>query len=332
MARRPFDPAAQGLRKTEYRQGDVLDRAAVDALVAEADVVVHLAFIIMGGHEETRQRQPGGLAHRLRGRRRLAARPAARLHLVGRRLRLPRGQPAAAHRGRPRPRQRPSLLLGPEGRAGGDAAVGGRRLAARHVRAAALHRRRPRRAGHAGGDPVAGPPLTGHRAAGPGHALPARAPRRRGERPRRRRPRRGRAGRLQPRRPGRADRRRPRARARLAARPGSARHDPARGGGHRAAAGAGQGRVAERLQHPGADELREGAQGARAGSRATTRRRRCGRPWRPPASAAWSSGTRTGTRSGRDPRRSAPSPRRRRSCRSRRRWPACRLRARPGRR
>jgi UDP-glucose 4-epimerase len=55
MARRPFDPAERGLRKTEYRQGDVLDRTAVDALVAEADVVVHLAFIIMGGHEETRQ-------------------------------------------------------------------------------------------------------------------------------------------------------------------------------------------------------------------------------------------------------------------------------------
>jgi len=54
MARRPFDPAERGLRKTEYRQGDVLDRDAVDALVAEADVVVHLAFIIMGGHEETR--------------------------------------------------------------------------------------------------------------------------------------------------------------------------------------------------------------------------------------------------------------------------------------
>ena len=54
MARRPFDPAESGLRKTEYRQGDVLDRAAVDALVAEADVVVHLAFIIMGGREESR--------------------------------------------------------------------------------------------------------------------------------------------------------------------------------------------------------------------------------------------------------------------------------------
>jgi nucleoside-diphosphate-sugar epimerase len=55
MARRPFDPAEQGLRKTEYRQGDVLDPDAVAALVAEADVVVHLAFVIMGGHEETRR-------------------------------------------------------------------------------------------------------------------------------------------------------------------------------------------------------------------------------------------------------------------------------------
>ena len=55
MARRPFDPAELGLRKTEYRQGDVLDRDAVDALVADADVVVHLAFIIMGGREESRR-------------------------------------------------------------------------------------------------------------------------------------------------------------------------------------------------------------------------------------------------------------------------------------
>jgi UDP-glucose 4-epimerase len=47
MARRPFDPAKRGWRKTEYRRGDILDRAAVDALVAEADVVVHLAFIVV---------------------------------------------------------------------------------------------------------------------------------------------------------------------------------------------------------------------------------------------------------------------------------------------
>ena len=54
MARRPFDPGELGLEKTEYRQGDILDRDSVAALVADADVVVHLAFIIFGGHDETR--------------------------------------------------------------------------------------------------------------------------------------------------------------------------------------------------------------------------------------------------------------------------------------
>ncbi len=53
MARRPFDAKAKGWAKTEYRQGDILDRDAVDALVAEADVVIHLAFIIMGSREES---------------------------------------------------------------------------------------------------------------------------------------------------------------------------------------------------------------------------------------------------------------------------------------
>jgi UDP-glucose 4-epimerase len=48
MARRALDPAAEGWRKTAYQRGDVLDRTAVDALVAGADVVVHLAFAIMG--------------------------------------------------------------------------------------------------------------------------------------------------------------------------------------------------------------------------------------------------------------------------------------------
>jgi UDP-glucose 4-epimerase len=55
MARRPFDPAEHGWRRAEYRQGDVLDRDSVEGLVARADVVVHLAFIIFGGHEETRR-------------------------------------------------------------------------------------------------------------------------------------------------------------------------------------------------------------------------------------------------------------------------------------
>ena len=54
MARRPFDPFSAGLRKTEYRQGDVLDRSAVDELVRGADVLVHLAFLIRGSLADTR--------------------------------------------------------------------------------------------------------------------------------------------------------------------------------------------------------------------------------------------------------------------------------------
>jgi UDP-glucose 4-epimerase len=54
MARRPFDPTAHGWKRTEYRQGDILDRDSVAALVNGADVVLHLAFVIFGGHEETR--------------------------------------------------------------------------------------------------------------------------------------------------------------------------------------------------------------------------------------------------------------------------------------
>jgi len=54
MARRPFDPSERGWSKVEYRQGDVLDRESVEELVAGADVVVHLAFIIFGSHDETR--------------------------------------------------------------------------------------------------------------------------------------------------------------------------------------------------------------------------------------------------------------------------------------
>ena len=52
MARRPFDPEAAGLTKVEYRQGDILDRASVDDLVGDVDVVVHLAFLIFGSHDE----------------------------------------------------------------------------------------------------------------------------------------------------------------------------------------------------------------------------------------------------------------------------------------
>jgi nucleoside-diphosphate-sugar epimerase len=63
MARRPFDPGALGWAKTEYRQGDILDRAAVDALVADADVVVHLAYLIMGSRAESREINLTGTRH-----------------------------------------------------------------------------------------------------------------------------------------------------------------------------------------------------------------------------------------------------------------------------
>jgi nucleoside-diphosphate-sugar epimerase len=55
MGRHPFDPAAAGLRKTEYLEGNVLDPAALARLIAGADVVVHLAFMIMGDTEESRR-------------------------------------------------------------------------------------------------------------------------------------------------------------------------------------------------------------------------------------------------------------------------------------
>ncbi|MDQ3877962.1 MAG: NAD-dependent epimerase/dehydratase family protein [Actinomycetota bacterium] len=54
MARRPFDPNSFGLQKTEYVQGDVTDRSAVNDFVKGADVVVHLAFVIFGSSEESR--------------------------------------------------------------------------------------------------------------------------------------------------------------------------------------------------------------------------------------------------------------------------------------
>jgi len=63
MARRDFDPRELGLKKTEYRRGDVLDAAAVEDLADGADVLVHLAFIIMGGREETRQVNLAGSRH-----------------------------------------------------------------------------------------------------------------------------------------------------------------------------------------------------------------------------------------------------------------------------
>jgi hypothetical protein len=48
IARRPFDPAAHGWAKLEYRRGDVRDPGALRDAFRHADVVVHLAFLVTG--------------------------------------------------------------------------------------------------------------------------------------------------------------------------------------------------------------------------------------------------------------------------------------------
>ena len=48
IARRPFDPAAYGWTKMEYRRGDVRDMNALQEAFGHADVVVHLAFMVTG--------------------------------------------------------------------------------------------------------------------------------------------------------------------------------------------------------------------------------------------------------------------------------------------
>jgi nucleoside-diphosphate-sugar epimerase len=55
IARRPFDPAKHGWSKMEYRRGDVRDPAALEEAFSGADVVVHLAFLIISGSKETTQ-------------------------------------------------------------------------------------------------------------------------------------------------------------------------------------------------------------------------------------------------------------------------------------
>ena len=52
IARRPFDPAPRGWTKMEYRRGDVRDADALRTAFDGADVVVHLAFLILGGGRE----------------------------------------------------------------------------------------------------------------------------------------------------------------------------------------------------------------------------------------------------------------------------------------
>ena len=131
----------------------MLDPDAVDALAREADVLVHLAFIILGGREETR-------TVNLTGSRNVFA--AAARHVA----RLVYTSSVAAygfHADNPQPltedvraaRQRALLLLGAEGRARGGAATRRPRARARDLRAAPVHRRRPGRADAAAPAPAA---------------------------------------------------------------------------------------------------------------------------------------------------------------------------------
>jgi UDP-glucose 4-epimerase len=53
MARRVFDPHAHGWEKVTYQRGDVLDERSVRSLIEGADVVIHLAFVIMGSASES---------------------------------------------------------------------------------------------------------------------------------------------------------------------------------------------------------------------------------------------------------------------------------------
>jgi nucleoside-diphosphate-sugar epimerase len=48
VARRPFDPGARGWTKMDYRQGDVRDQEGLVTAFQGCDVVVHLAFLIVG--------------------------------------------------------------------------------------------------------------------------------------------------------------------------------------------------------------------------------------------------------------------------------------------
>ncbi|HEX6422037.1 MAG TPA: NAD-dependent epimerase/dehydratase family protein [Acidimicrobiales bacterium] len=68
IARRPFDPAEHGWTKMTYRQGDVRDPGALARAFSGADVVVHLAFLVMAATSaaETRAVNVDGTLNALR--------------------------------------------------------------------------------------------------------------------------------------------------------------------------------------------------------------------------------------------------------------------------
>ena len=245
MARRPFDIAAHGWEKVEYRRGDVLDRDSVDSLVEEADVVVHLAFVIVAGGDESREINLEGSRNVFEA---AAAAGAKRLVYTSSvaAYGFHRDLPDAARRGRAgcaaaraiptrptRPRSRTELERGARAAPDTDAYVFRPCIVAGPdatllldlIPLVAVGQKMPGPLRWAlGRVPALRPVLPD-----PGVPLPARPPGRRRRGALRGRDRRRRARRLQPRRARRADDLRPRPRARLARGAGAA----ARGQRHR---------------------------------------------------------------------------------------------------
>ena len=153
MARRPFDPAERGWRKTEYRQGDVTDAAQRG-----------------GPHEGRRRGGAPGLRDPERERRHAraerdgsrmvfeAAAKPGRSASVTRRAWRPTASTTTTRTGSPRTCRRaarPSIPTRPEGRGGARARRGAAAPAPdRGLRVPALHRRRSRRAHDAPRDPL----------------------------------------------------------------------------------------------------------------------------------------------------------------------------------
>ncbi len=120
MARRPWDPLAAGLHKTEYRQGDVLDADSVQRLAAGADVLVHLAFLIMGSLPDTQRVNLEGSRNVFEAAVRSGCARVVYASSVAAYGFHDRESPAA-ERGHPAPGNQTSLLLRAESRARGRA-------------------------------------------------------------------------------------------------------------------------------------------------------------------------------------------------------------------
>ena len=141
MARRPFDPDAYGWKKVEYRRGDVLDRSTVDDLVADADVVVHLAWIIFGDRDETRKVNLEGSRNVFEATVKSGARRLVYTSSIAA-YGFHQDNPELSDRGSRATRDGRVLLLGAEGRARGAVRRSDGRQRHRTVHPAAVHRRR----------------------------------------------------------------------------------------------------------------------------------------------------------------------------------------------